>query len=266
MGSVPGVFPAPAYRTSGRIQTENYGFKVFAVLSALLNGFSGSFYSTVRSDRHSRLAFLWPYNLLSDKVLRITVYSCANAHAGPTVGPRPSLADGNPHATQTFPSPRTPPPPLRAYVQGMTQRRPALCGRAGASGRGFRETPTKRARHSPKKVSGKQAPAHARPPAHQRQGIGGKRSQGSQRGTTLAHVSRKADRAYIAMGASGIVAHRITLSAWKRRAGGMVRPRVCAVLRLMTNSNFIGCSTGRSAGFAPFRILSTYVAARRQRL
>ena len=29
-----------------------------------------SFYSTVRSDRHSRLAFLWPYNLLSDKVLR----------------------------------------------------------------------------------------------------------------------------------------------------------------------------------------------------
>ena len=42
-----------------------------------------SFYSTFRSDRHYRLAFLWLYNLLSDKVLRITVYSCANAHAGP---------------------------------------------------------------------------------------------------------------------------------------------------------------------------------------
>jgi len=30
------------------IQTENYGFKVFAVPSALLNGFSGHF--TVQSD------------------------------------------------------------------------------------------------------------------------------------------------------------------------------------------------------------------------
>jgi hypothetical protein len=32
-------------------------------------------------------------------------------------------------------------------------------------------------------------------------------------------------------------------------------------LRLNTSSNFVGCSTGRSAGFLPFRILSTYVAA-----
>jgi len=30
-----------------------------------------------------------------------------------------------------------------------------------------------------------------------------------------------------------------------------------AVLRLIANSNFVGCSTGRSAGFAPLRILST---------
>ena len=35
--------------TSGRIQTEIYGFKVFAVLSALLNGFSGHF--TVQLDQ-----------------------------------------------------------------------------------------------------------------------------------------------------------------------------------------------------------------------
>ena len=33
----------------------------------------------------SWLAFSWPYNLLSDKVLRITVYSCTNAPAGPDV-------------------------------------------------------------------------------------------------------------------------------------------------------------------------------------
>ena len=38
-----------------------------------------------------------------------------------------------------------------------------------------------------------------------------------------------------------------------------------AVLRLMTNLNFVGCSTGRSAGLAPFEDLSTYVAARRHR-
>jgi hypothetical protein len=35
--------------TSGRIQTENYGFKVFAVPSALLNRFSGHF--TVQLDQ-----------------------------------------------------------------------------------------------------------------------------------------------------------------------------------------------------------------------
>ena len=45
---------------------------------------------------------------------------------------------------------------------------------------------------------------------------------------------------------------------------GMVRPSALAVLRLMASSNFVGCSTGRSAGWAPFRILSTYVAARRK--
>ena len=33
----------------------------------------------------------------------------------------------------------------------------------------------------------------------------------------------------------------------------------------MMNSNFFGCSTGRSAGLAPLRILSTYVAARRSK-
>jgi hypothetical protein len=45
----------------------------------------------------------------------------------------------------------------------------------------------------------------------------------------------------------------------------IVRPICFAALRLMMNSNFIGCSTGRSAGLAPFKILSTYVAARRSK-
>jgi hypothetical protein len=44
--------------------------------------------------------------------------------------------------------------------------------------------------------------------------------------------------------------------------GGIVSPSALAVFRLMTRSNFVGCSTGRSAGLAPLRSLSTYVAAR----
>src|SRR5215470_13467696 len=56
--------------------------------------------------------------------------------------------------------------------------------------------------------------------------------------------------------------HSITRSARANRGGGTVRPRALAVLRLMTSSNLVGCSTGSSAGLAPFRILSIYVAAR----
>src|SRR5947209_1494508 len=42
-----------------------------------------------------------------------------------------------------------------------------------------------------------------------------------------------------------------------------VSPRALAVLRLMTSSNLVGCSTGKSAGLAPLSILSIYDAARR---
>src|SRR5262249_43948002 len=50
--------------------------------------------------------------------------------------------------------------------------------------------------------------------------------------------------------------YSITSSAIASTPGGMVRPSVWAVLRLMTNSNLVGCATGKSAGFAPFRILA----------
>src|SRR5262249_25977171 len=46
---------------------------------------------------------------------------------------------------------------------------------------------------------------------------------------------------------------------------GIVKPRAFAVLRLITSSNFVGCSTGRSAGLAPLRMRSTYEAARLRR-
>ncbi len=51
--------------------------------------------------------------------------------------------------------------------------------------------------------------------------------------------------------------HLITLFARERNSGEIVSPICFAALRLMTNSNFVACCTGRSAGFVPFRILST---------
>ena len=58
-------------------------------------------------------------------------------------------------------------------------------------------------------------------------------------------------------------AYWITSSARSSRDGGIAIPSTLAVFRLITSSNFTGCSTGRSAGLAPFRILSTCRAARR---
>ena len=37
----------------------------------------------------------------------------------------------------------------------------------------------------------------------------------------------------------------------------MVSPSALAALRLITSSNFLGCSIGKSPGWAPLRILST---------
>ena len=55
----------------------------------------------------------------------------------------------------------------------------------------------------------------------------------------------------------GGVAYSITSSARDRIDGGTVRPSAFAVLTLMTSSNVVGCTTGRSAGLAPLRILPT---------
>ena len=51
--------------------------------------------------------------------------------------------------------------------------------------------------------------------------------------------------------------HSITSSARASSLSGIWRPSALAVLRLMTSSNFVGCSIGRSPGFAPARILAT---------
>ena len=61
---------------------------------------------------------------------------------------------------------------------------------------------------------------------------------------------------------SKIQNYLMTRSARASTFGGIVRPICFAVLRLITNSNFVGCSTGSSPGLAPFNTLSTYQAPR----
>jgi hypothetical protein len=51
------------------------------------------------------------------------------------------------------------------------------------------------------------------------------------------------------------VHYSITSSACSSTDREIMRPRAFAVLRSMTSSNFVGCSTDRSAGLAPLRIL-----------
>src|SRR5262249_52768362 len=48
--------------------------------------------------------------------------------------------------------------------------------------------------------------------------------------------------------------HSITSSARASSVGGTSRPSAFAVLRLITSSNLVDCTTGRSAGFAPLRM------------
>src|SRR6516162_1357513 len=57
--------------------------------------------------------------------------------------------------------------------------------------------------------------------------------------------------------------HSITSSARSRIDVGNVTPIARAVLRLTANSNWTACSTGKSAGLAPRRILAVSDPARR---
>src|SRR5262245_49517628 len=51
--------------------------------------------------------------------------------------------------------------------------------------------------------------------------------------------------------------HSITSSARASSVGGTSRPSALAVFRLITNSNFVGIWTGKSAILAPLRMRST---------
>ena len=63
----------------------------------------------------------------------------------------------------------------------------------------------------------------------------------------------------------GAAVHSITSSAATISLCGTVSSSDLAVLRLMINSNFVGCWTGSSAGLVPRKIRSAYDAACRIR-
>src|SRR5258708_17370335 len=52
--------------------------------------------------------------------------------------------------------------------------------------------------------------------------------------------------------------HSMTSSASARSLSGTVRPSIRAVGTLMTSSNLVDCTTGRSAGFVPLRMRPAY--------
>jgi len=60
---------------------------------------------------------------------------------------------------------------------------------------------------------------------------------------------------------SHCVAYSITCVARTNMEVGISIPSAFAVFKFNPNSNVVGCSTGKSAGFVPLRILSTYDAA-----
>src|SRR6266852_6235099 len=47
--------------------------------------------------------------------------------------------------------------------------------------------------------------------------------------------------------------HSITSSAATCKVSGTLRPSALAVLKLITNSNLVGCIIGKLAGFSPLR-------------
>src|SRR5215468_1578353 len=53
--------------------------------------------------------------------------------------------------------------------------------------------------------------------------------------------------------------HSITSSARASSVGGTSRPSAFAAWRLMTSSNLLDCTTGRSAGLVPFKMRAAYV-------
>jgi hypothetical protein len=103
-------------------------------------------------------------------------------------------------------------------------------------------------------------PSHGRPVFFRQSGV-----QETDHRQPLLRTRRERPRCRAAEQRDELAAfhYSITSSARASTVGGTSSPSALAVLRLITNSNLVGAWTGSSAGFAPFRMRSTYWAARR---
>jgi hypothetical protein len=81
-------------------------------------------------------------------------------------------------------------------------------------------------------------------------------------GTTLRVCRQRPDRRTAKQRDEFAPLHSITSSARASNVAGTSMPSALAVCKLMLTLNLVARSTGMSAGFAPFRILSTKAAAR----
>ena len=80
---------------------------------------------------------------------------------------------------------------------------------------------------------------------------------GDELGLGRLHTERGKRRDEQTPAAGEVRRHSTIWSARSSTDRGIVSPSAFAVRMLMTSSNFVGCSMGRSPGFAPLRILST---------
>jgi nicotinate dehydrogenase subunit B len=92
--------------------------------------------------------------------------------------------------------------------------------------------------------------------------VAGRTAEDISRGIMLKQKTPlKAAKDYKVVGKSvprfDIPPHSITSSARPSSDSGTVSPSAFAVFMLITSSNFVGCWTGRSAGFSPLRIRPT---------
>ncbi len=110
---------------------------------------------------------------------------------------------------------------------------------------------------------GSSLPSGGRPP-HVRSGVDSGAWSGPNPTSVAGHfrtpAPHKNDRHSITSSARASRAGRrlysITSSARASREGGIASPSVFAVFKLIANSNLVGCTTGKSEGLAPRKILA----------
>src|SRR5262249_20787275 len=95
-------------------------------------------------------------------------------------------------------------------------------------------------------------PSHHRPVAVRRSAV--EKPNRRHRRLLRARRERPCCRRAAEKGDERATLHSITSSARASSEGGTVRPSMRAVCALMTSSNLLDCTTGKSAGLAPLRI------------